>query len=364
MPEMTIKELAKICGVAVSTVSRAMNDRGDVNPSTRARIRAAAAKYGYVPNTSARRLKIGSTETISVFVQGELAQLLVEVLQGLEEAFAEAGYEITISHVAGRRKLDHAATVERIVREGKFAGVVFLGRYGNADREESAQLSRRLAELDVPMVFCTTTDYSGDAARHSFVSVDDRAGARELTAHLISRGHRRIGFIGAATERDPDHAWALRLEGYAAGLQAAGIAFDDALVVPSLMQSQIYTMRNGYEAMARWLAESPVPVSAFIGVSDAVAIGASRALREAGFSLPADVSIVGFDGLDIAEYHSPSLTTLAQPLAEIAQSTARVLLSTMRDPNRAIEQVWIRGRLRHGDSVRELDLTFAQDGAA
>lgn len=81
MAEMTIKELARICGVAVSTVSRAMNDRSDVNPETRARIRAAAEQYGYVPNGSARRLKIGSTKTISVVIQGEFGQLLVEILQ-------------------------------------------------------------------------------------------------------------------------------------------------------------------------------------------------------------------------------------------------------------------------------------------
>lgn len=353
MAETTIKELARICGVAVSTVSRAMNDRSDVSPETRARIRAAAEQYGYVPNGSARRLKIGSTKTISVFIQGEFGQLLVDILQLLERSFTEAGFDTTISHIADPEHAN-AGTVERIVREGKFGGVVFLGRYGSADREASAQLSRRLAEIDVPMVFCTTPDYSGAAALHSSISVDDHAGARDLTTHLVSLGHRRIAFIGAGAELDREHAWALRLAGYQAGLHDAGIAFDDALVIPSAIEEQTYTMRNGYESMRAWLPSAPEDVTALIGVSDWTAIGASRALNEAGRSVPRDISLVGFDGLDVANYVVPRLTTIVQPVAEIAQSTARVLLATMADPGRAIEQVWIRGRLLTGESVLRL----------
>lgn len=350
---MTIRELARICGVAVSTVSRAMNDRSDVNPETRARIRAAAERHGYVPNASARRLKIGTTQTISVVIQGELGQLLIEVLEHLGMAFADAGYDTVLSHVAEQHAT--AGTVERIVREGKFDGVVFLGRYGSADREASSQLSRRLAEIDVPMVFCTTPDYSGAASLHSSISVDDQTGAYELTSHLIAHGHRRIAFVGGGAERDGEHAWALRLAGYRAALGAAGISFDEELVVPSVLPDQLYTMRNGYESVAQWPGSGiPGDVTAIMAVCDAAAVGAARALSEAGRRVPDEVSLVGFDGLDIGKYHVPRITTVAQPLAEIAQSTARVLLATMREPDRAIEQVWIRGRVVEGESVRLL----------
>jgi len=357
--EMTIKELARICGVAVSTVSRAMNDRADVNPATRARIRAAAERHGYVPNASARRLKIGTTRTITVIIQGEFGQLLIEVLEHLEAAFARAGYDMTMSHIADQNA--HAATVERIVREGKYGGVVFLGRYGSADREEAAVLSRRLAEIDVPMVFCTTPDYSGSVALHSSISVDDHGGARDLTTHLASHGHRRIAFLGAGAEPDREHAWALRLAGYRAGLEAAGIPFDPSLVIGSAEPDQIYTMVNGYASTKRWLSEAGTSiggeaddVTAVLAVCDAAAIGAARALSEAGLRVPDDVSLVGFDGLDIAAYYVPRLTTVVQPVAELAQSTARVLMSTMDEPERAIEQVWIRGRLQSGESVKTL----------
>ncbi len=357
MAEMTIKELARICGVAVSTVSRAMNDRSDVNPTTRARIRAAAERYGYVPNASARRLKIGTTRTITVIIQGEFGQLLIEVLEHLEQAFADAGYDMTMSHIADQHA--HAATVERIVREGKYGGVVFLGRYGSADREASAALSRRLAEIDVPMVFCTTPDYSGSVALHSSISVDDHSGARDLVTHLIERGHRRIAFLGAGDEHDREHAWALRLSGYRSGLEGAGIPYDPELVIASAMPGQIYTMVNGYESTRRWLSGGATVgvdagATALFAVCDAAAIGAARAVSEAGLRVPDDISLVGFDGLDIAEYYVPRLTTIVQPVAELAQSTARVLMSTMDDPGRAREQVWIRGRLVTGESVRTL----------
>ncbi len=349
---MTIRELADICGVAVSTVSRAMNDRSDVSPETRERVRAAARRYGYVPNASARRLKISTTQTISVIVQGELGQLVIEVLSHLEEAFAESGYDTTLQHVSDEHA--HAATVERLVREGKYGGVVFLGRYGSADRDLSAQLIRRLAEIDVPMVFCTTPDYSGADSLHSSISVDDQSGAFELVSHLIEAGHRRIAFVGAGSERDREHAWALRLAGYRSALAAAGIPFDERLVVPSAEEQHIYSIVNGYESTRRWLADAPPDVTAVMAVCDAAALGAARALSEAGKRVPDDISLVGFDGMDLAKYYVPRITTLAQPLSEIAQSAARVLLATMRNPSRAIEQVWIRGRLLEGESVRRI----------
>lgn len=357
MSEITIKELARICGVAVSTVSRAMNDRSDVNPETRARIVAAAQAHGYVPNSMARRLKIGSSDTIAVFIQGEFGQMLMETFERLEIELGKRGFDTTIAHISEQQH-DHASIVERVVRGGRFAGVVFLGRYGSADREASAQLSRRLAEIDVPMVFCTTSDYSGVEVQRSWVSVDDASGARDLTAHLIARGHRRIGFIGAGRERDHEHAWALRLSGYGAALRDAEIESDDSLIVGSAIESQVYTMRNGYESLRRWLRRDPDSawgVTAFVAACDAVAIGAARALDEAGLSVPGDVSLVGFDGLDVAEYSRPRLTTLEQPIEAIAETTARLLVETIRSPHRHVEQVWIRGRLIERESVRTID---------
>ncbi|NHB85361.1 LacI family transcriptional regulator [Tessaracoccus sp. HDW20] len=349
---ITIRELARLCGVAVSTVSRAMNDRDDVSPETKKKVHEAARRYGYVPNSSARALKISDSNSVLVVIQGETGRLLISVLQLLEAAFAESGFDTNLTHVA-----DHdaeAATIERMVRAGRYQCVVFLGRYGTRDREESVTLSRRLAQIDVPLVFCTTSDYSISGSLHSFVSVDDRQGEADLTSYLIERGHRRIAFIGAGSEIDAGHAWAQRLAGYEQSLVAAGIGVDPELIIEAAVPERLYTMENGFDSIGRRLARGPLDFTAAVGVCDEVSIGVASALRQAGLNVPDDVSLVGFDGLDLSRYWSPRLTTLAQPLDQIAETTARVTLNAVRRPEAPAEQVWIRGEISEGDSVRLL----------
>ncbi len=349
MAGITIKELAERCGVAVSTVSRAMNDRSDVNPATRARILAAAREYGYVPNTSARSLKISSTRAIAVIIQGETSPLLVQVLGLLETTLGEQGYDVMLSHISDRSA--HAGTVERIVYERKFGGVIFLGRYGDRARGNAPELSRSLARIEVPLVFCTTADFSGSPSLHSSVSVDDYSGSYELTRRLLDLGHRRIAFGGGGGEYDRQHAWALRFSGYRSALEDAGLEVDPSLVIPSVSPDQLYTMANGHESTRAWLAAGPPDFTAIMGMCDAVAIGIGRALHEAGLGVPADCSLTGFDGLDIARYCIPSLTTVRQPLEDIARATARVLLSAVSQPGHATEQLWIRGELVEAEST-------------
>lgn len=346
---VTIRELAKLCGVAVSTVSRAMNDREDVSPETKARIRAAAEKHGYVPSASARTLKLSETNSVLVVIQGETGRLLISVLHLLEKAFQARGFTTNLTHVVDSDA--EASTIEHVVRAERYRGVVFLGRYGNRDREASVVLSRRLARIDVPMVFCTTSDYSNSGAMHSFVSVDDLRGAAELTQYLIERGHRRIAFVGAGPETDAGHAWAQRLAGYRAALADAGIEPDPGLIIRAAVPERLYTMENGFDSLAARLMDGMIDFTALVAVCDEVAIGAAGALREAGLRVPEDCSLVGFDGLDLGRYWSPQLTTLQQPLEEIAEATARVMLDAITHPHRATEQVWIRGKLLPGDSV-------------
>lgn len=349
MSGITIKELAELCGVAVSTVSRAMNDRSDVNPDTRARILAAAREYGYVPNTSARSLKVSSTRAIAVIIQGETSPLLVQVLGLLESSLGVQGYDVMLSHVSDRAA--HAGTVERIVTERKFGGVILLGRYGDQDDGNAGELSRDLARIDVPLVFCTTADFSGSPSLHSSVSVDDFSGSYELTRRLLALGHRRIAFVGGGSADNRQHPWALRYSGYRSALADAGLPVDPTLQIDSVAPDMLYTMANGYRSTGAWLAAGRPDATAIMGMCDAVAIGAGRALHEAGIRVPTDCSLTGFDGLDIAQYAIPSLTTVRQPLEDIARATGRVLLSAIAQPGHATEQLWIRGELVEAEST-------------
>lgn len=347
--QITITELAEICGVAVSTVSRAMNDRSDVSPRTRDRILAAAAEQGYVPNISARSLKITSAKLIAAIIQGETSPLLLELSGLLESQLAEHGYGLVLAQVA--KGSAHAETVARIVNERKYAGVIFLGRYGDEDHGEGPDLGRSLGRIGVPMVFCTTADFSGVPWTHSSVSVDDKAGGYELTSQLLALGHRRIAFVSECEPADGQHVWALRLAGYRQALVESGVADEAGLVLPAALPSANYSMANGYESVRQHLATQGLTFTALVAICDSVAVGAIRALREAGFQVPADCAVTGFDDLDIARYTTPSLTTIAQPLAEIAATTARVLLLAIEKPGLAPEQIWIRGRLIEREST-------------
>lgn len=342
MSQITIKELAEICGVAVSTVSRAMNDRSDVNPETRNRILAAAREHGYIPNTSARSLKISSTNTIAVIIQGETSPLLLQLLGLLEASLASLGYGLMLSHVSDGSA--HADTVARIVNERKFSGVVFLGRYGDETHGGGPDLGRNLAQIGVPMVFCTTADFAGAPWSHSSVSVDDREGSYELTRHLIGLGHRRIGFVGGHDRGDRQHVWALRLAGYREALAEAGLN-SEGLLIPAANPGALYSMENGYLSTKHYLAEHGKDFTALVSVCDAVAVGTVRALHEAGLAVPQDCSVTGFDDLDLAQFTSPTLTTISQPLEDIAATTARVLLLALDQPMASAEQIWIRGHL-------------------
>lgn len=348
MSQITIRELAEICGVAVSTVSRAMNDRSEVSPLTRDRILAAAAEHGYVPNTSARSLKISTEKLVAAIIHGETSPLLLELFELLESRLADHGYGLILTRVPAGSA--HPETVARIVNERKYAGVVFLGRYGEDDQGEAPDLGRRLTQIGVPMVFCTTADFSGGSWMHSSVSVDDRGGGYDLTRRLLDLGHRRLGFTSGGEATDTQHVWALRLDGYRRALSEARGSGATGLVLSSARPGASYSMTNGYETVRRHLAANGLTFTALVCTCDAVAVGAIRALTEAGHRVPEDCAVTGFDDLEIARYLTPSLTTVAQPLVEIAATTARVMLQAIEQPAVAPEQVSIQGRLVERES--------------
>ena len=351
MTEVSIKKLAEECGVAVSTVSRAMNNRPGISPSTREKILAKARELGYVPNASARSLKIADSQTIAVIIQGHTSELLIEILSDLQGYLAKSGYDAFLQHVPDAHA--NVTTVQQIVRERKPAGVIFLGRFGDTGEGSANTVSRQLAGLHIPVVYCTTADFSGPPSRHSSVSIDDVGGAADLTRHLIERGHEKIAFaaVTSAAGLNEGYAWSLRYRGFAAAMDDAGIPINPELVVPSAHPVELYSMANGYESVRRWLEAGPPEFTALVTSCDAIGLGALRALKEAGIRVPEDVAVTAFDGLDFAQYCVPSLTTIVQPKAELAEATAQVMVDAIANPRHSTEQKWIRGKLKLGEST-------------
>ena len=351
MSDVSIKQLAQACGVAISTASRAMNNRVGVSRATREMIQAKAGEIGYVPNAYARSLKILGEQTVAVIIQGHTSELLIQILSDLQEQLSQAGFSAFLQHVP-----DHQAnfdTIHRITQERKPGGIIFLGRFGDTEHTSSDEINRKLSQLEIPVVHCTTADFSTPQSRHSSVSIDDVGGCAEVTRYLIDRGHTKIAFatvIGSNRLTD-GHAWSLRHKGFVTALEDANIEVDPDLVIPSLDPVELYSMSNGYESVKGWLSSSDRDFTALAASCDAIALGAMRALNEAGLRVPDDVAVTGFDGLDFAQYCMPSLTTVVQPQKQIAYATARAMIEALTNSRHVARQEWIRGEIRMGEST-------------
>lgn len=321
--KLTIKEIAKLSGISVSTVSRAINNHYDISPETKRRVQEVIDKYGYVPNNSARNLKLNDARNIAVLVKGITNPFFTNMLKVFERECTSHNYSLVLEHVEeDQNEVEVAALLEK---EKRLNGIVFLG--GNP-----LQSVDWLKRLTVPYVFCSVavTD-SKKFSRYAYVSIDDRREAEAVTDYLIACGRKRIAIL-CAGEQDASIG-SLRLEGYLNSLRKHGIAVDPALIRRPISVQDTYTLANGYQATVK-LTQSGVKFDAIFAISDSIAIGCLRALKDCHIQIPEQVSVVGFDGLEIGEYLNPSLTTLKQPVEDMAEGSMHALLSMIEEKDK------------------------------
>ena len=213
--------------------------------------------------------------------------------------------------------------------------------------------NRRLDSLGVPYVLCTVTvPRDGDALPCSTVSIDDEKESFRAVSYLCEQGHQRIAILAGRTGESPYGVGTLRLAGYRRALEEHGIEFDPALVEYMSEDLPEYSMPNGYDTMKR-LLETGVDFTAVFAVSDTMAFGACRALREAGLRIPEDCSIIGYDGQYYTEYMTPSLTTVVQPVAEMARKTVELLDDAVKKKAPPVCVIY-DAELRIRESVRKI----------
>ena len=318
MDTITIKDIAKICGVGVATVSRALNNHPDINPETRQRIMEVVEEYGFVPNNSARNLKITDSKTIAILVKGMTNPFFMKMIGIMEEEIQAKHYSLELRHVD--EKTDEVEVAMELVKEKKLRGIIFLGGLITHSTE-------KLEKIGVPFVLSTIPLSEGSENRYSSVSVDDVAESCKIVEYLIKKGHKRIAFLGAA-EADTSIGQ-LRLDGYLKALRDNGIKPDSKLIWHSEDHSDTYSMQNGYEMMKKKLRRKP-DYSAVYAISDTMAIGALKAFREADIRVPDDISVVGYDGIDMGTFCAPTLTTISQPFEAMARKTCELLFDVIR----------------------------------
>lgn len=338
---ITIKDIAKICGVGVATVSRALNNHPDINPETRARIMEVVEEYGFVPNNSARNLKITDSKTIAVLVKGMTNPFFMKMIGIMEEEIQAKHYSLELRHVD--EKTDEVEVAMELVKEKKLRGIIFLGGLITHSTE-------KLEKIGIPFVLSTIPLSDASDGNYSSVSVDDVAESRKLVNYLISKGHRKIAFMGAA---DADTSIGqLRLDGYMKALSDNGIKPDSKLIWHSDDADDTYSMQNGYDMMRAKLKKKH-DFTAVYAISDTMAIGALKALREADISVPDEVSVVGYDGIDMGIFCAPTLTTLSQPFEKMARKTCEILFDVIRH-GAAHRKVIMEAEIIERETVKEI----------
>jgi len=308
---ISIKEIAKLANVSPATVSKALNKRKDVSEATRQRILKIAKSYDFVPSSLGRNLQKQKTENVGVIFFRETQPLsgnpfYSRVLEGIEVELAINNYSLVLHLLP----FDNGTTLPKMLRERQVDGVILAG----AIRPDFIE---RLRMLNISTVLIDPQIIVNDFNQ---VLIDNEHGAFEGVQHLIKTGHKRIGFISG----DPDRlSFAQRFKGYKKALQFYNIPFDKELV-------QSGGLENGYDQVTKLLQLQNRPTAIF-SANDINAIYGYKAITESGLSIPDDVSIVGFDDIDLAKMASPPLTTVRVYKEELGSIAVRILLQTINN---------------------------------
>lgn len=305
----TIRDVAERAGVSHQTVSRVINGHELVSRATRERVERAIQELNYVPSPMARGLMSNRTHSIGLVSSAISDHFFGEVAAGAEVEARRRGYYLVIASVEEHAEADERAYL-RLMLERRVEGLI-VARSRVPISVDQVSLHR------VPVVALASAQAPGLA----MVDVDNRGGGRDAVAYLLARGHRRIATITGPMEWRSAQD---RLDGYREALAAGGATFDPSLVE----QAHGWEPADGQTGMARLLARG-ARFTGLFAYSDMVAIGAIRELRTRGLRVPEDVSVVGYDDVPVAAYVDPPLTTVRQPMREVGECAASLVLDAI-----------------------------------
>ena len=330
----TIKDIARKAGVSVTTVSRVLNKRPDVNQATREKVERVMAECRFVGNANARGLKQPDGDLIAIILRGRenpflnaLAEAMLAQTQGLKASFLTEFVD---------EQADEFQAAVRLSHEKRVKGFIFVG--GRIDDRADV-----LQDMDAPMVFTTISAEKAAFPRAASVYIDDRAMGREAMQTLLDAGHTRIAIFGGI--RVGDDGFAKRYAGAMDALQAAGVPFDEERFVQTR-----FSMAGAYDTAQAFFSAKPDTTAVF-AMSDTVAMGVIRALTDMGKSVPGDVSVIGYDGIEMGKFFVPRLTTIEQPVNDIARESIQVLMD-MLEENKPPRHIVVDAKLVERESVR------------
>ena len=301
---VTIQDVAKAAGVSVSTVSRVLNGKVDVAPETQQRVQEVIAQLGYTSNLAARSMRLRRSNLIGLIMPDIGYPFSAEVMKGVNRAIAESDFDLLVYTTGDVRKHETAAHQQR-----------YVSLLNNSITEGVVIVASVAAEFisDAPIV---SIDSAVVNPGYPTIHATNYKGAMDAMSYLLGLGHTRIGFIGGRPELE---SAVRRKNGYCDALLQAGLAVDEALIVPG-----DYTAGPAAASLRRFLALKDPPTAIF-AANDQSAIGVIQAANELGLNIPADLSVIGFDNIPEASY--VDLTTVDQFIAEMAYIATNTLFA-------------------------------------
>jgi DNA-binding LacI/PurR family transcriptional regulator len=346
---VTIKDIARQAGVAHTTVSRALRGSPLISVEVSERIRRIARELGYHPSAAARSLKTNRTQVLGVIVSHIADPFFSEILQGIDDVAQQRGYSLFIASAQHDREREQA--IVATLREHRADGVILCST------PFSAGQGKQFLADEIPIV--VINHQSAEDYRFAIYH-DDLDGSRQVVRHLVALGHRRIAYLGSSLSGRTNLD---RLTGYTQEMAAAGLPVPEGF---------IHEVAGGVPDSSppglRLFLSLPQPPTAIFCFNDMLAIGVLKALREAGFCVPRDCSVAGFDNIPFSAYTNPALTTLDQPKRQIGAEAARLLLDLL-DPRVPAgdkptrQNQAIQGRLLVRESTAPPPLAIQQEAA-
>lgn len=309
---MTIKDLAAQTGYSVGTISRVLNNQPHVSDLAREIILKAAEESGFQLNENARQLKQQQSNSLLVICKGNSNELFDALLIAIQSRVANTQYTLIVDYIDESENEVRRAL--RLCREKKPQGILFLG--GNQDHFQES-----FHQINVPCVLVTSSAADLSFANLSSVTSDDTLAAAMAVTCLLELGHKNVVVIGG--HRTYSDITRLRYQGCVQAFRERGISFQE-----EQYETARFTFGEGYRAAKALLERNP-DFTALFAMSDVMALGAIRALADAGKRVPEDVSVIGFDGLQIGEYTQPRLSTVGQSVEQLAEQSMYLLLQSI-----------------------------------
>ncbi len=320
---MTIKDIARESGYSVGTVSRVLNGASGVSEKARIAVMEIVDRHHFQLNNNAKMLKQQSHQGIAIIIKGANNMLFLPLVESIQVLIEKKGYATSMFYIdEDDNEVEYAY---RICRERRPLGILFLG----SNRE---YFKKSFHLIKVPCVLVTNSAEELGISNLSSVTTDDKAAAKRAVDRLFELGHEHIGVLAGNMERS--YTAYNRYAGVKESFAEYGVTFDDE----KQLVSAYFSIAAGYESMEKLLDKMP-EVTAVFAMADVMAIGAIRAIHDRGMKVPEDISVIGFDGIDVGRYMVPKLTTIRQRREVIASRTVEILLERIEGSKPAAYEV-------------------------